>query len=81
MVMFALVGLLGVVLVVSLVMLPLPHWLPAEDVLRYGRLSIAVMGLLWLALVPPLLIASRLFHRVCHRPVRDIVPREKMLTP
>lgn len=52
MVTLALKGSLILFIFVSLLVLPLLRWLPAEEALRYCKLSIAAMTMLWIALVP-----------------------------
>ena len=52
MVTLALKGSLILFIFVSLLVLPLLFWLPAEEALHYCKLSIAAMTLLWIGLVP-----------------------------
>ncbi|MHB0938975.1 MAG: hypothetical protein ACYC6A_21490 [Armatimonadota bacterium] len=52
MVTLALKGSLILFIFVSLLVLPLLLWLPAEEALRYCKLSIAAMTMLWVGLVP-----------------------------
>jgi len=52
MVMLALTGFLILLILVSLLVLPLHLWLPAEQALQYCRQSIAAMSMLWISLVP-----------------------------
>ena len=58
MVTLALKGSLILFIFVSLLVLPLRFWLPAEEALQYCRLSIAAMTMLWIVLVPVITLCA-----------------------
>jgi len=64
MVTLALKGFFILLIFVSLLVLPLLLWLPAEEALRYCKQSIAAMTLLWIGLVPLITLCVWAAHRL-----------------
>lgn len=60
----ALKGWLILLIFVSLLVLPLRCWLPAEEALYYCRQSIAAMTWLWIGLVPLVMLGAWAVQRL-----------------